>query len=474
MNTHIKFGTDGWRGIIADDFTFANVRYCTQSLLEHLKDRGSADRGLVIGYDTRFASEDFAAAASEVVAGNGVKAYLSAKAVPTPLISYGVTQHEAAGAIIITASHNPAKWNGFKIKTSEGASAPAEVVGDVESRLPQIAAQNLAKHAPFDEGLSRGLIEYVDLDPPYLQHIAQMIDLDGIRQAGLRIIVDSMFGAGAGYLRTILQGGTTQVIEINGERNPAFPGIQPEPIARNLSKLCDMVRDSTAGVGLATDGDADRIGIVDEQGTPLTPLQIFALLALYLLEARGERGAIVKTLTTTSMLYKLGQVYNVPVYETPVGFKYVAPKMIEENALIGGEESSGFGFRGHLPERDGILAGLYFLDAMTRLRKSPSQLIEHLYSVVGPHHYQRADLEFPAEEREAITNRLTSRLPDHIAHSEVTRVNTIDGYHFSLADGSWLLIRFSGTEPILRVYSEASSIERANELIAEGRRLAGV
>ncbi len=474
MNTHIKFGTDGWRGIIADDFTFANVRYCTQSLLEHLKDRGSADRGLVIGYDTRFASEDFAAAASEVVAGNGVKAYLSAKAVPTPLISYGVTQHEAAGAIIITASHNPAKWNGFKIKTSDGASAPAEVVGDVESRLPQIAAQNLAKHAPFDEGLSRGLIEYVDLDPPYLQHIAQMIDLDGIRQAGLRIIVDSMFGAGAGYLRSILQGGTTQVIEINGERNPAFPGIQPEPIARNLSKLCDMVRDSTAGVGLATDGDADRIGIVDEQGTPLTPLQIFALLALYLLEARGERGAIVKTLTTTSMLYKLGQVYNVPVYETPVGFKYVAPKMIEENALIGGEESSGFGFRGHLPERDGILAGLYFLDAMTRLRKSPSQLIEHLYSVVGPHHYQRADLEFPAEEHEAITNRLTSRLPDHIAHSEVTRVNTIDGYHFSLADGSWLLIRFSGTEPILRVYSEASSIERANELIAEGRRLAGV
>ena len=474
MNTHIKFGTDGWRGIIAHDFTFANVRYCTQSLVEHLKDRGSADRGLVIGYDTRFASEDFAAAASEVVAGNGVKAYLSAKAVPTPLISYGVTQHEAAGAIIITASHNPAKWNGFKIKTSDGASAPAEVVGDVESRLPQIAAQNLAKQAPFDEGLSRGLIEYVDLDPPYLQHIAQMIDLDGIRQAGLRIIVDSMFGAGAGYLRSILQGGTTQVVEINGERNPAFPGIQPEPIARNLSKLCDMVRDSTAGVGLATDGDADRIGIVDEQGTPLTPLQIFALLALYLLEARGERGAIVKTLTSTSMLYKLGQVYNVPVYETPVGFKYVAPKMIEENALIGGEESSGFGFRGHLPERDGILAGLYFLDAMTRLRKSPSQLIEHLYSVVGPHHYQRADLEFPAEEHEAITNRLTSRLPDHIAHSEVTRVNTIDGYHFSLADGSWLLIRFSGTEPILRVYSEASSIERANELIAEGRRLAGV
>jgi phosphomannomutase len=227
-------------------------------------------------------------------------------------------------------------------------------------------------------------------------------------------------------------------------------------------------------VGLATDGDADRIGVVDEKGNPLTPLQIFALLALYLLEVRGERGPIIKTLTTSSMLYKLGKIYNVPVYETRVGFKYVAPKMISVNALIGGEESSGFGFRGHLPERDGILAGLYFLDLMSKLKKTPSQLIEYLYSKVGPHHYQRTDLEFPPAERERIIDSLKSKIPSQIAHSEVVKVNTIDGFHFSLADGSWLLIRLSGTEPILRIYAEAGSLERAKQLVTEGRNMLGV
>jgi phosphomannomutase len=283
-----------------------------------------------------------------------------------------------------------------------------------------------------------------------------------------------MFGAGTGCFRKFLQGDETVLTEINGERNPIFPGIQPEPIARHLTKLSTLVRESEADVGLATDGDADRIGVVDEKGNPLTPLQIFALLALYLLEVRGERGPIIKTLTTSSMLYKLGKIYNVPVYETRVGFKYVAPKMISVNALIGGEESSGFGFRGHLPERDGILAGLYFLDLMSKLKKTPSQLIEYLYSKVGPHHYQRTDLEFPPAERERIIDRLKSKIPSQIANSEVVKVNTIDGFHFSLADGSWLLIRLSGTEPILRIYAEASSLERAKQLVTEGRNMLGV
>ena len=474
MSTKIRFGTDGWRAIIADDFTFANVRFCTQSVAEHLIDRGLAERGIVVGYDTRFASEDFAAAVSEVAAANGIKVYLCSKAAPTPVISYGVTQHKAAAGIIITASHNPAQWNGFKIKTEAGASAPTEVVSDVESRLQDIVGQDRVKRMPLDDGLSKGLIEYVDIDPAYLAHLGHLIDFDSIRQSGLRIVADSMFGAGAGYFRGILQGDKTEVNEINGERNPAFPGIQPEPIARHLTKLCATIRETGASVGLATDGDADRIGIVDEKGNPLTPLQIFALLALYLLEVRGERGAIVKTLTTSSMLYKLGELYGVPVYETPVGFKYVAPKMIETNALIGGEESSGYGFRWHLPERDGLLAGLYFLDFMNKVNKTPSQLLDYLYSKVGPHHYERLDLEFPAAERDAIIRRLTDNMPDHIMQTRVEKVNTVDGYHFSLSDGSWLLIRFSGTEPILRIYAEAQSLERARELVTEGRRLVGV
>jgi len=470
----IKFGTDGWRGIIADDFTFENVRYCAQAVAEHLRDRGLAPRGLVIGYDTRFASEHFAAAASEVLAANGIRVYLCPKPTPTPVISYGVVRQKAGGAIIITASHNPAQWNGFKIKSEDGASAPTEVEADVEARLPQIIGRGTTERMPLKEALSQGLVEYLDPDPPYFQHIAKMVDLDSLRRSGLRVIVDSMYGAGDSYIKRLLDGGRIQIQEINVERNPIFPGIQPEPIARHLSKLCALVRDTGAHVGLATDGDADRVGIVDEGGNPLTPLQIFALLALYLLEVRGERGAIVRTVTTTSMLYRLGELYGVPVYETAVGFKHVAPKMMAENAIMGGEESSGFGFRGHVPERDGILAAMYFLDLMTRLGKSPSQLIEYLYSKVGPHHYERLDLQFPASQRETIVKRLASSPPDRIAGNAVTKVNTIDGHHFSLADGSWLLVRFSGTEPLLRMYAEASSIEKVKALIQDGRSMLGV
>jgi alpha-D-glucose phosphate-specific phosphoglucomutase len=474
MQPAIKFGTDGWRGIIADDFTFSNVRYCAQSVADHLCDRGLASQGLVIGYDTRFASEDFAAAAAEVIAANNIRVYLCTQATPTPVVSYATINQKAAGAIIITASHNPAQWNGFKIKTADGASAPTDVEADIESRLPQIITQDRVKLLPLRDGLDKGLIEYLNPVPVYDKHIAQLVDLDNLRRAGLNIVVDSMFGAGTGYFKKLLQGSRTEVTEINGERNPIFPGIQPEPIARHLSKLATLVGTSKSDVGLATDGDADRIGVVDETGNPLTPLQIFALLALYLLEVRGERGPIVKTLTTGSMLYKLGDIYNVPVYETRVGFKYVAPKMITDNALIGGEESSGFGFRGHLPERDGILAGLYFLDLMHKLKRTPSQLIDYLYSKVGPHHYQRVDLEFPPTDRERIIGRLANRTPSRIADTEVLKINTIDGFHFSLADGSWLLIRLSGTEPILRIYAEASSLERAKTLVAHGRDILGV
>jgi phosphomannomutase len=283
-----------------------------------------------------------------------------------------------------------------------------------------------------------------------------------------------MYGAGAGYLKRAITGGTIKIIEINGERNPLFPGIRPEPIAVNLTKLSAAVREQKASVGLANDGDADRMGIVDEKGTFLTQLQVFALLCLYLLEVRGERGPIVKTITTTSMVYRLGEIYKVPVYETPVGFKHVAPMMLSKKALIGGEESGGYGFRGHVLERDGILANLYFLDFMVKTGKNPSELIDYLYSKVGPHHYRRVDVEFPEAERQAIINRIRNKLPESIDNVKVLKADTTDGFRFTLVDNTWLLIRFSGTEPLLRIYSETDSPERAERLLELGKQLAGV
>ena len=303
MDNPIKFGTDGWRGIIAQDFTFDNVRFCAQGVADCLKQSGLTSQGLIIGYDTRFASEDFAAAAAEVVAGNGIKVYLCSRAAPTPVISFGVLAKKAGGAIIITASHNPGIWNGFKYKDEHGSSAPDEVTAQIEKFIARALATGKVSQLPIDEALAQGLVEYLDLAPVYLDQIAKLIDLNEIRQSGLKVVVDSMYGAGAGYLKTMLAGGTTELIEIHGERNPLFPGmIRPEPIAVNLAQLSTMVKEQGANVGLATDGDADRMGIVDEKGTFLTQLQVFALLCLYLLEVRGERGPIVKTITTTSML----------------------------------------------------------------------------------------------------------------------------------------------------------------------------
>jgi len=470
----IKFGTDGWRGIIAQDFTFDNVRICAQGVANYLKQAGLASRGLIVGYDTRFASEDFASAAAEVVAGNGIKVYLCPKAIPTPVISFGIQVKKAGGAIIITASHNPAMWNGFKYKSEYASSASPEVEAELEKQISHITATGKINRMPLAEALAQGKIEYLDLAPAYLEQVAGLINLNELRQSRLKIVVDSMYGAGIGYFQMLLSGGNVNLVEINNERNPLFPGIQPEPIAANLGKLSATVKEGGADVGLATDGDADRIGIVDENGIFLTQLQVFALLCLYLLEVCGERGAIVKTITTTSMLYRLGEMFNVPVYETPVGFKYVAPIMMAENALIGGEESGGYGFRGHIPERDGILAGLYFLDMMIKTGKTPSQLLDYLYAKVGPHYYQRIDVKFAESERQVIIKRIRDNTPQSINGVKVVKADTTDGFRFILADTTWLLIRFSGTEPVLRIYAESNSQSRVEKLLGFGRELAGV
>ncbi|MDP2917289.1 MAG: phosphoglucomutase/phosphomannomutase family protein [Dehalococcoidia bacterium] len=470
----IKFGTDGWRAVIAEEFTFDNVRICAQGLSDYLKQTRLADSGLVIGYDTRFASEDFAAATAEVAAGNGIKVYLSPRSAPTQVVSYGVVTKKAGGAVIITASHNPAKYNGFKIKSPDGSSAAPEVVAEVEKNIARTFDDRKINRLPLPEAIKKGLVEYFDLEPPYLAQIARLIDLDKIKQARLKVLVDSMYGAGAGYFKTLLGGGAMEIIEINSERNPAFPGINPEPIAVNLKKLSARVKEERACIGLATDGDADRIGVVDENGNFLTQLQVYALLALYLLETKGERGAIIKTITTTTMLYRLGELFKVPVIETPVGFKYVAPLMMAENALIGGEESGGYGFRGHVPERDAILAGLYFLDFVVRTGKTPAQLLDYLYSKVGPHFYERIDTKFSEDQHQTVIRRIQQTKADSILGVKVAKVDTVDGFRFTLVDGTWLLIRFSGTEPVMRIYAESDSLDRVHKLLEYGRQMAGV
>jgi alpha-D-glucose phosphate-specific phosphoglucomutase len=471
-NSPIKFGTDGWRGIIAEDFTFENVRICAQAVADYLKSSGLAKRGVVIGYDTRFASEDFARATAEVICGNGIKVYLCNKAAPTPIISYCVIARKAGGAVVITASHNPAQWNGFKYKSEDGASAPTEVIARIEENI----SKNSVLAITLAHARKQNLIEYVDLAPLYKKQLQSLVDIDKLAKTKLKIVVDSMYGAGIGYFKMLLEGSPgIEIIEINDHLNPSFPGMrQPEPIAVNLENLSAKVREEKADIGIATDGDADRIGIVDENGIFMTQLQVYALLALYLLEVCQQKGAIVKTITATSMLYRLGEIFNVPVYETPVGFKYVAPVMLAKNALIGGEESGGYGFRGHVPERDALLAGLYFIDFMARTSKKPSQLLQYLYSKVGAHHYNRLDIDFPEEQREIIIKRVSSSSPQTLDGVKVAKKDTFDGFRFTLADSSWLLIRFSGTEPLLRIYAESDSPARVDRLLKLGRELAGV
>ncbi len=475
MNATIKFGTDGWRGIIAEDFTFDNVRACAQGVASYLKECGQATSGLVIGYDTRFASEDFAAAAAEVAAANGIKVYLSSKAAPTPVMSYSIVSRKAGGAIVITASHNPGRWNGFKYKPHYAGSASQEVVDALERHIANALATEDVKRLPLDNARAQEAVELFDPSGPYLAHLAELVDLKALQEAGLKVAVDSMHGAGAGYLKALLRGGRTTVSEIRASRNPIFPGMgQPEPIAYNLRPLFSKLRSMGASVGLATDGDADRLGVIDEKGNYLTTLQVFALLTLYVLEVRGEKGAIVKSLTTSRMVNKLGKLFGAAVYETPVGFKYIGPVMMRERASIAGEESGGYAFRGHIPERDSILSALYFLDLMVKTRRTPSELLRYLYSKVGESYYDRIDIPFHPEKRQATVQRVSGACPRTLAGLAVQATDTTDGFRFVLEDTSWVLIRFSGTEPLLRVYGESDSPTRVASLLKAARELAGV
>ena len=467
----IKFGTDGWRAVIAEDFTFENVRICAAATARHIQGTGDSHKGLVVGYDTRFGSYEFALAAAKAAASQGISVTLLDKTCPTPVVSFTVVENGFAGGIVITASHNPPQWNGFKFKPSYGGSASTEVVSDIEAHIAEIG--DTLGTPSF--GIGDTSIKGLDPDAAYLSHITTLVDLESIKSSGLRVVVDAMHGSGAGYFEKLLSGGSASLLEVRSEVNPSFPNMdQPEPIHNNLVPLQDAVRNSRADVGIALDGDADRVGMCDEHGNVLTPLQIFGLLGLYLLEVRSLRGPLIKSLTSTAMIYRLGEKYGVPVIETPVGFKHIAPLMISEGALLGGEESGGYGFGSHIPERDGILSGLFILDMMHRTGKSVSELLEWLYSLTGPHEYVRHDLTITDAEKDSIRRTMESIEGTSVPSQTLRSRDTADGTRFVFESGAWVVARMSGTEPLLRVYAEGPSQVIANDLVSWLRTSLGV
>jgi alpha-D-glucose phosphate-specific phosphoglucomutase len=475
IQTPIKFGTDGWRAIIAEDYTFDNVRICASAFARYLRAAGYAGRGVVVGYDTRYASDRFAESAAEVLVGEGIDVLLTDSFAPTPAVSFATVDNKAGGAVVITASHNPAAYNGFKIKPDYGGSAAPEVVARVEAQIQEVLQELPVKRIPLDQAELDGQIRRIDARAPYLEHLGRLVDVDSLRAAGLKVIHDSMFGTAQGWVAELFEGGATEVTEVHAEHNPAFPGLQaPEPIDKNLATTMLRMKRGGFDVGFATDGDADRLGVLDEKGVYLDQLQVFGLLTFYMLEVRGERGPIVKSVTTTQMVERLAEIYDVPLVETRVGFKFLGPEMTANDAIIAGEESGGYGFKGHIPERDGILSALYFLDFMVRTRKTPSQLLGELYARVGPHHYERVDTVIDAERREEIVGRVSKANPGQIAGRKVASRDTTDGFRWKLEGGGWLLIRFSGTEPLMRVYTEVPDRDLVKPVLEEGLRLASV
>jgi phosphomannomutase len=473
MPDTIKFGTDGWRARIADDYTFENLRRAAQGFASYLVEQGRQGQWVVVGYDKRFHSENFAASTAEVLAANGLKVYITDGPTPTPTIAYAVVDKKACGAVNITASHNPPTDNGFKVRDENGSAIDPEGLKRIEALIPASAEE--VKRIELNDAMRDQKIVYFDASEAYTSNIRKLVDLQKIKDAGFTVLVDAMWGNGAGWFSRLLEGGKTKVIEIHNERNPIYPEMKrPEPIRPNIDVGLRATVANNADVLLITDGDADRCGIGDENGEFINQLRVYALLAFYLLEVRGERGDIVKTLSTTTMLNKLGQFYNVPVHETGVGFKYVAPKMMETDAMIGGEESGGYAFRGNVPERDGILAGLYFLDFMVRTGKKPTELLKMLFEKLGNEYfYDRVDTPFSGD-RKTREKMILDAKPTTIGGLKVLELVTVDGFQFRLEDGGWLLIRFSGTEPIMRVYCETTHEDKVKAILEDGLKIAGI
>ena len=465
----IHFGTDGWRAVIADTFTFGNLRRVTQAVAQTIRDRhvGSDALQVVVGYDTRFLSDRFAAEVACVLAGNGITAWLTRTDAPTPSISHNVRARGAAAGIIITASHNPPRYNGFKLKLPSGAAATREDTARVEKALQQrsLAIQRM----DYEEALRRGFIQRFDPGWGYYEHLATLVDLDVISDGELRLVVDAMWGAGRHALPAVLSRTRSHVLEIRNTLNPGFGGVHPEPILRYLNELVATVQRERAQIGLAVDGDADRIGAIDARGQFVSPQIIMALALRHLVEARGMTGMVVKTVSTTMLLDCLAAKHDLPLHETPIGFNHIADWMLRENVLLGGEESGGISIQGHIPEGDGILMGLILLEILAQGRAPLHEQIADLQENYGPAHFARHDAVLSqALPREEWIRRLTEAAPVQLSGETIGSIETLDGVKFRLADGSWLLIRPSGTEPVLRIYAESHDDEALTALLAEG------
>lgn len=476
----IKFGTDGWRAVISDTFTFANLRLVAQAIADYVLEEapaGSTDRPeVIIGFDTRFLSDRYAAEVARVLAGNGIIAHLTRADAPSPAISYAVVHKGAAAGVMITASHNAPRYNGLKLKAAFGGAALPEQADRIEAYLErnQEAARG-PNVMDYQAALDQGLIQLFDPAWAYYEHLSHMVDLDVISASELRVVADAMYGSGRKCIADMLARTRCRVYEIRGEMNPGFGGIHPEPIAHYLNALGAAIQAQHADLGLATDGDGDRIGAMDAHGNFVDPHHIFALALRHLAEGRGWSGMVVKSVSTTRMVDRLASRYGLPLVETPVGFNHIADRMLKDDVLIGGEESGGLSIKGHIPEGDGVLMGLLLLEIVAAADAPLHELVADLQANVGPAHYARRDipLRSPVAKEEMVA-RLTSDVPDSLGGEKLVEVETLDGVKYLLADGSWLLIRPSGTEPVLRVYAEARSPESVRSLLEFGEKLAAM
>lgn len=494
----IKFGTDGWRAVIARDYTFENLERVTQAYADYLVEQRrksltdqlvsvgqisstesqdklfsgligeamtSASMLVVIGYDRRFMSEHFAQRAAEVMSGNGFRVACFSEAVPTPLISWAVKDLHAEGGIVITASHNPPDFNGFKIKAPWGGSATPATTAEVE-RLVDV---NSPKRKEVDASSTEPLAPAIE---SYNVQIRSYIDIDRLKAARGVLIVDSMHGSGGNWTESFLTGGNLKIETIRGNRDPLFGGISPEPIDKNLGPLKQRVLKTGAVAGVATDGDADRVGAVNERGDTMTMHDVVPLILLHLARNRKMTGGVVRTFSQSVLLKRIAAAHNLKLYETPIGFKYIAELMMSDDILIGAEESGGIGVKGHIPERDGILNSLLFLEAVITGGKPPSEILRDIHKEFGEFYFGRTDLKMDVEPGMDFVDRLASSPPGKMAAERVIDVQTTDGTKLLFADESWLLFRQSGTEPMLRIYSEATSVEKSQALLAAGEELA--
>ncbi|MGE5373866.1 MAG: phosphoglucomutase/phosphomannomutase family protein [Bacteroidota bacterium] len=480
----IHFGTDGWRAVISDTFTFDNLRILVQAIADavssdHWDKSGNGGQApdpkkIVVGFDTRFLSDRYAGEAARVLAGNGFTVLLANSDAPTPAISYAVKHQCAIAGIMITASHNAPRYNGVKLKGAFGGSALPEQCRRVEIYITdnehQARGPNLMDYQKAREA---NLIQKFNPLPAYFDHLRTLINTDIISENPQRFVVDAMYGAGRGVIKSFLQGTGCEVAEIRGEMNPGFGSIHPEPIAKYLGALSSAVSSGMGDFGIVTDGDADRIGAMDERGTFVDPHKIMALGLRYLVEKRGWTGAVVRTVSTTRMIDRLANRYGLKLYETPVGFNHIADYMMSEDVLIGGEESGGISFKGHIPEGDGPIMGLLLVEMIASSGKTLNQLVNDLLKDVGPAFYERTDLRLSRPVAKAeMTEFLTKRAPAQIGPEKVTEISQRDGIKYIMSDDSWLLIRPSGTEPVLRVYAEGRSQEMVKALLDYGEHVA--